>query len=152
MASIRIKLPSGGEVTLKNRPKLFDHYYGDLVVSFWDIVWVPNNVLIRFAWNDYVVRNVTLWEHEYWHQVQRRRDGRIRWYWRYLTDGEWKWRYECEAYGRQVALSAPKDRMHVLKVATSLLQSYRNIRKSESETQQLIWDYARQFVAELGGN
>ena len=36
--------------------------------------------------------------HEQCHQAQQRKDGTFKFWWRYITSSDWRYRYELEAY------------------------------------------------------
>ena len=57
--------------------------------------------------------NAALIAHEQCHHAQQRRDGYLRWCWRYITDRSARLDYEIEAYRVWLAI-APQDRWLVL--------------------------------------
>jgi muconolactone delta-isomerase len=47
--------------------------------------------------------------HEQVHIAQQRRDGLLRFLWRYLARGQWRARYEAEAYAEDVRRGRPLE-------------------------------------------
>lgn len=80
-----------------------------LLFSFDGVAWIPGIILIGKSH----AGNAALIAHEQCHQAQQRRNGYLRWCWRYVTSKAWRLDYEVEAYRVWLAVS-PQDRYKVL--------------------------------------
>lgn len=63
---------------------------------------LPWLIFIRPEWAD----DAPLVAHEMRHQDQMRRDGLVRWWWRYAFSKSWRQVYEVDAYRVQIAYGA----------------------------------------------
>jgi hypothetical protein len=65
-----------------------------LLFGYWGIAPLPWLIILSSAHRNHAA----LIAHEQCHQSQQRRDGTLRFWWRYLTSREWRQTYEVEAY------------------------------------------------------
>lgn len=75
-----------------------------LLFGFWGVSIAPWLILVAIDYKDHAA----LIAHERIHQSQQRRDGLLRFWWRYLTDKQARQDYEVEAYREWVRV-APGD-------------------------------------------
>lgn len=85
------------------------HIPDRLLFGFGGAAWIPGIILIGKSNKG----NAALIAHERCHHDQQRRDGYLRWCWRYVTDRRARLDYEIEAYRVWLAI-APQDRSKVL--------------------------------------
>lgn len=80
-----------------------------LLFGYWGSAPFPWLLIIAKSHKD----NAALIAHEQCHQAQQRRDGVLRFWWRYLTSTSWRLAYEVEAYKKWLEV-APLDEWRVV--------------------------------------
>jgi hypothetical protein len=90
-------------------PAKLIHIPDRLLFGFGGAAWIPGIILI----GESHAGNTALIAHEQCHHDQQRRDGYLRWCWRYVTSKKWRLRYEVEAYRVWLGI-AHQDRYKVL--------------------------------------
>ncbi len=79
-----------------------------LLFGYWGSAPAPWLLILSSTHSD----NAALIAHEQCHQAQQRRDGTLRFWWRYLTSKPLRLAYEAEAYRVWIDV-APEDRAKV---------------------------------------
>lgn len=82
-----------------------------LLLGYWAVAYTPWLMLVSSKHKD----NAALIAHERCHQEQQRRDGTLRFWWRYLTNKQARFDYELEAYRVWCAV-APQDQDYCARV------------------------------------
>lgn len=85
-----------------------------MLLGYWASAPAPWLMLVSRNHKD----NAALIAHECCHQEQQRRDGTLRFWWRYLTNKQARFDYELEAYRAWCAV-APQDQGYCARVLSS---------------------------------